>query len=60
MSSYSQTVIHVLVVGISLDGESEEVEAWVVSDEDGVEAVPAVISVSNLRTTWGQLEASRN
>ena len=57
---YVVIVILLLVISIRLDGESEEVEAWVVSDEDGVEAVPAVVSVSNLRTTWGQLAASRN
>ena len=42
MSSY------VLIVSIRLDGESEEIEAGVVGDEDGVETVPPVVSVCYL------------
>ena len=42
MSSY------VLIVSIRLDGESEEVEARVVGDEDRVEAVPTVVGVGHL------------
>ena len=42
MSSY------VLIVSIRLDGESEEVEARVVGDEDRVETVPAVVGVGHL------------
>ena len=44
MSSY------VLIVSIRLDGESEEVEARVVGDEDRVETVPAVVGVSHLES----------
>ena len=42
-------IILLLVVSIRLDGESEEVEARVVGDEDGVEAVPAVVGVGYLQ-----------
>ena len=44
MSSY------VLIVSIRLDGESEEVEARVVGDEDRVETVPAVVGVGHLES----------
>ena len=37
----------VLIVSIRLDGESEEVEARVVGDEDRVETVPAVVGVGH-------------
>ena len=45
---YVVIVIHLLVISIRLDGESEEVEAWVVGDEDGVKTVPPVVSICYL------------
>ena len=45
---YVVIVILLLVISIRLDGESEEVEARVVGDEDGVEAVPAIVGVGYL------------
>ena len=41
-------IVIILVISIRLDGESEEVEARVVGDEDGVEAVPPVVGVGHL------------
>ena len=45
---YVVIVILLLVISIRLDGESEEVEARVVGDEDRVETVPAVVGVGHL------------
>ena len=41
-------IVIILVISIRLDGESEEVEARVVGDEDRVEAVPPVVGVGHL------------
>ena len=37
-------------IGASLDAEGEEVEPWVVTHEQAVTRVPAVVDVSHLNT----------
>ena len=46
--SLSVLVLEVISISIRLDGESEEVEARVVGDEDGVKTVPPVVSICYL------------